>query len=356
MKSVFGIHIFGLIKGFAILVLCALFVACGGAPSGGTSGETILSDTDLTIEYIGASSQDLVVLGQGGLETSVITFLVKDTAGALISGSFVEFSLSSTVGGIELTGGVSGITGSDGKVATVLQSGTVSTSVRVTASVDGLYATSDDISISGGSLVGGRLDLTVIIGANTGLTDGPPLGDPAGDFIEVYEGAVLSGVEIELQVIARDLFGNAVEDGSRVSFWSPESGLVESSCNLVGGICQVTWITASPLPTSTISVPTGRWVTVLVHGSGAESFADLNGNNLFDSDSESWADLPEPYVDGNENGQYDVGEFFVDTDGNQLYDASGDGVWNGPAAGNYTNVWTSIHFHLSAEEAPSEEE
>ncbi|MGO2180819.1 MAG: hypothetical protein ACTH36_00580 [Pseudoalteromonas nigrifaciens] len=86
------------------------------------------------------------------------------------------------------------------------------------------------------------------------------------------------------------------------------SGLVEETlnCDLYGG---------NPAPcingilnanTNKLGVPLGARATVLVTAKGQESFIDINGNGLFDSNEYySGYDLNEAFVDHNESGTYD---------------------------------------------------
>ncbi|WNO08200.1 hypothetical protein [Teredinibacter sp. KSP-S5-2] len=337
MKSVLQKMVSPLAKVLLLSLASLLVISCGGGPGGGgVSG----GDSDqLIVAYDSATSRDLVLKGQGGLEVSEITFTVKDLSGANKRGAAVVFSLSTDVGGITLAS-YTARTGSDGKVTAVLNSGSVSTSVRVSATVGAVTATSEDISISSSSLVAGRMSFSLILDENTGV-------DGNGNLV-VYKAGALDGISAKLQVIATDRFGNAVTDGIRVSFWSPETGRVEDFCDLEDGVCQVQWTSAALAGQTTANFVN----TVIAFGSGAEEYTDVNGNNLYD-DGEAFVDLPEVFVDTNENDAYDAGEPFIDADGDQVYDAVGDGTWNGPAAGDYTNIWSSLTFTLVAEEKPA---
>jgi len=51
---------------------------------------------------------------------------------------------------------------------------------------------------------------------------------------------------------------------------------------------------------------------------------------VFDAADASWTDLPEPYADENENGTYDIGEYFVDLDLDGVRDTTANGSWDGP--------------------------
>lgn len=341
MNSVFSKRVFHFLKGLAVFAVCGLFASCGGAPASSDSGTTSIPDSAaITLSYISASTRDLVRAGQGGVETSIVTFEVKNSVtGEKIAGRDVVFSLEPDASGVELSGGTSASTGSDGRVSTILQSGSVSTSVRVKASIAelNLEAESEDISIATGAIIAGRLSFILVFDGSGGA-DPVPVPSPSNpnELPVVYESASLSGVTATLQVTALDRFNNPVRDGIRLSFWSSSHGSVASNCELVNGLCQVQWSSNGAVADYTVA-------TVLVHGSGTEDFVDLNGNNIFDSASESWVDIGEAYVDENSNGQYDVSEQFLDTNGNGVYDVGGDSIWNGAETG-YTNVWETLSF------------
>lgn len=72
-------------------------------------------------------------------------------------------------------------------------------------------------------------------------------------------------------------------------------------------------------------------VGIIAFTDGAEAFSDANGNAVFEGAAvgDTFTDLSEPFVDENENGVYDTGEFFVDTNNNNSRD-TGNSAWDGP--------------------------
>jgi Bacterial Ig-like domain (group 1)/Stigma-specific protein, Stig1 len=72
--------------------------------------------------------------------------------------------------------------------------------------------------------------------------------------------------------------------------------------------------------------PRDGLVTVIVMANGEEGFVDLNGNGQYDL-GEPFIDMGEPYIDENDNGKWDPGEYFVDLNGNGQYDGP-NGVWD----------------------------
>lgn len=93
--------------------------------------------------------------------------------------------------------------------------------------------------------------------------------------------------------------------------------------------------------------PRDGLVTLMAVTRGAERFTDRNSNNQYD-DGEPFDDLPEPFLDVNDNGLRDNEEWF--------YDANGDGEWN-DANGRYDeDTMISAYFKLVWTGIPEENE
>ncbi len=320
----------------------------------------IAADTVLGVEFLSNSESTLAIAGIGGDETSLVTFRIVGAQGAPIVGEIVSFELTNASGGASLASGTeSGETNNAGEVTTVVQSGTVNSSLRVIATHDatGIQGFSDDISISTGVPVSRAFDLS--------LTPSNP------------HAWRVNGTEVSITANVSDQFGNAPPDGTRVSFRSVEIGIIPGSCELVSGVCSVTWRSSGDrsLITADTSGRGGR-ASVIGFMSGAEDFTDFNGNGLFDSASAnevaSVTDLGEAFTDQNEDGIFNPGENFVDSflnnpapsstsDGalNESYDASGDGIYNGPcstiinsdcpvSALQTTTIWDEVVISLSS--------
>ena len=287
---------------------------------------SIAPDEVLAVNFVSAEPGQLALRGMGGEENGEVRFKLVGAQGAPIPGELITFSLSTTAGGVSLAPNTDGdpiretkITNNSGEASVVVQSGTVATNVRVIAThnATGIQGTSEDLVVSTGVPVFDKFSVSY----------GPQA--PAG-------AVSTDGIEVEVSVIASDQFGNDAFDGTRISFWSPESGNIDSSCVLASGRCTVTWISSDPRPID------GR-ATIIAYTNGAEDFVDTNGNNVFD-DGEVWLDLPEAYADANENGTHDSGEFFVDvTDANPVrgtvgvWDSEGQlpEVWDGPCLSDF---------------------
>lgn len=324
---------------------------------------TIATDTVLGVEFVSNSESTLAIAGIGGDETAVVTFRIVGAQGAPIVDEQVSFELSNAAGGTTLADGTeTGLTNSSGEVSTVVQSGTVNSSLRVIATHDntGIQGFSDDISISTGIPVSRSFDLSL-----------NPANPHAWD---------VNGTEVVVTANVSDQFGNAPPDGTRVSFRSVEIGVIEASCELIAGECSATWISAGDRSRITADTQgrAGR-ATVIGFMSGAEDFDDFNANGLFDADNAnevaSIVDLPEAYTDENEDGIFNAGEDFIDsflnspvptetTAGgfNGNYDDSGDGIYNGPCSElintdcpvselQSTTIWDEVVISLSSADA-----
>lgn len=273
---------------------------------------SIESDEVLGLSYEGATSSTLNLSGTGGTETTRLSFRLIGAQGANIVGERVSFSIQGDEGDASLAPGTETDTSdTDGTVTTVLQSGTVATNIRVTATHDNtlVSATSDSISISSGLPIQNSFSMTQssFNPANTFSTD---------------------GVEVSVNILAADQFGNRVAQGTSVSFFA-ECGVIEPSC-IIGedSGCSVTWVS------NTANQDDGAFrCSILAFAEGVETFTDNNGNFVYedtDTFNVATSDLPEPFVDENENDQFDIGERFVDTANGVAgeYDLA-NGLWDG---------------------------
>ncbi len=300
-----------------------------------------------SIEFISATPENIAIQGAGGLggsESSTVVFRVKDTNDNPVNGALVDFSLNTQVGGI-LLNPISATTNANGEVQTVINSGTVSTTVRVTASINN---SSPLISSQSSNLV-----------VSTGIPDQDSF-TLAADVLNP-EGWDIVGTTVNVTARLSDAFNNPVPDGTAVSF-STEGGSIQPSCTTLGGACSVVWTSQNPKPegqtlagnaaspetTNTLGQKFGGRATIIATAIGEESFPDANGNGRFDA-AEVAAfggtnisglpyDLDEAFVDHNEDGVYNPGlgggqvggelETFVDFNGDSVF-TIGDGLYNG---------------------------
>lgn len=333
---------------------------CGGADvitaTAVVNGTTITSSGTLTVlpasagqlVFVSALPQNIALKGTGGAgrqESSTVTFKVLDRNGNPVSGQSVSFALNTTAGGLSLNP-VTATTGAGGLVTTTVQSGTVNTPVRVTATLgNGISTMSDQLVVSTGVPDQNSFTLSAVApNVEGGELNGCPA--PFGTLITARLG---------------DHFHNPVPDGTAVSF-TTGGGTVDASC-LTGltnttltdgtvitqkgtpGECTVRFCSGNPKPLN------GR-VTVLAYALGEESFVDTNGNNLYDA-GEPFTDLGEPFRNdravtiananftddgwnlGN-NAVRAAGEQYIDSNGNGSWDATGDKLYNGVLRGPST--------------------
>lgn len=269
-----------------------------------------------SLEFESASPENIVLLGTGavgGSESSVVKFKVLDENGNPVNNQDVDFSLNTEVGGITINPS-SATTNAEGIVQTVINSGTVATTVRVTASVAG-----------SNPLISSQSSLLVV---STGIPDQDSFSLSA-DILNV-EGWNVDGKEVQVTARLADAFNNPVPNGTAVNF-TTEGGSIEPSCVTENGTCTVVWRSQNPRPEgnvlgdannlthlpeemNTMGQKYGGRATILATAIGEESFPDLNGNGRFD-ESEFAAfsttdtsgnpfDLSEAFLDHNEDGVY----------------------------------------------------
>ncbi|MFC4160181.1 hypothetical protein [Chitinimonas lacunae] len=266
-----------------------------------------------SIQFLSATPTRIALKGTGGAglsETSEVKFRVVDTGGKPAKAE-VEFSLSTSVGGLSLTAIRATSDPNTGEVSTIVNAGVVATPVRVRATVlnasTTLVSQSDQLSVS------------------TGLPDQAHVSIAAET--HNIEGWNVDGIESKLSIRLADHFSNPVPEGTVVNFVA-EGASVDSTCTTdKNGYCEAVFRSQNLRPRD------GR-VTVLAYAIGEEAFTDKNGDGVlspitqadgtvenyleFVDANGSSTDLTEAYVDYNENGQRDPDEPFIDfnRDGN----------------------------------------
>lgn len=288
-----------------------------------------------SVQFVSADPSLIAIAGTGGgglQETSTLTFKVVDSLGGGVSGQIVNFSLNTTVGGIQLSA-VSGVTQQDGTVQVTVQSGTIPTPVNVTATTTDLasgidYSTqSDALVISTGRADQNSFSLSVQGGCNA----------PQAWYMD--------NVTRTIQILAADHFNNPVPDGTSISFRT-EGGAIDGSCQTSNGGCTVTWRSQSPRPAD------GR-ATILATAIGNESYLDANSSGgyddndpLFTDPSAGGADMGEAWLDTNDNFTYDPGlEEYVDFNLDGVY-TYGDGLFTGVLCYRTGGCSTSQTLHV----------
>ncbi|MEW8050540.1 MAG: hypothetical protein AB2809_09205, partial [Candidatus Thiodiazotropha sp.] len=268
------------------------------------SGSITITGAELgSMQFVSAQPASIGIKGFGLVESSDVTFRVLDTDGNPVQNQTVNFSLNSTVGGITLTT-TSAVSDVDGNVRATVVSGTIHTSVRVTATLasnPSISTQSDGITVS------------------TGISDQNSFSLSLSNFNP--EAWSQDGEQVTASIFASDHFNNPVPDGTAVSF-TTEGGQIEPQCLTVAGRCSVLWTSTDPRPID------GR-VTILASMLGEESFIDsVPSNGILDS-GETFFDLPEAFRDDDEDGLYTAFiDEFLDFNSDGLYTAA-DNQYNG---------------------------
>ena len=274
-----------------------------------------------SIVFVSATPTNIALRGTGSSghpETSTVIFRVLDQAGGPRVGTTVNFALNTTVGGMSVSPATAQ-SDANGNVQTVVQGGTVATTVRVTATVQSVTPV---LSTQSSQLT---------------ITTGIPDQDSFSLAVQCQnvEAWNCDGVVVPVTARLSDRFNNPVPDGTAVTLQT-EGGSIVSQCQTGTGTsigaCTVNWTSSNPRPTaSPVTAPPGDAragrATILATAIGEESFTDTNGNGSFDN-GEAFADLPERFLDENENGVRDGFEPIYDFNNNSTYDPA-DGDFNG---------------------------
>lgn len=269
-----------------------------------------------SISFVSAVPENISILGTGGIESSTVKFQVLDKNSNPVSNQSVSFALNTAVGGVAITPLIA-TTNNLGIVQTVVNTGTVATSLRVTAKVENGAVPA--ISSQSKQLI-----------VSTGIPDQDSFSLSA-EFVNA-EGWDIDGTEVTVTARMADAFNNPVPDGTTVSF-TTEGGSIEDACQTVKGACSVKWTSQLPRPEG----------VRLYDDKGAQ--VKNPKSNLI---CRGLVKLPENYsevnyytidCDGNfvsDDGKYtnSKGEVIVDADGNPLKDENGE-AYIIPVASNF---------------------
>jgi hypothetical protein len=346
----------------------------GGINLSATTTVNVLPADVGSIEFVSSTPENISILGTGsvgGSESAVVIFRVLDTNSNPVNNQVVNFVLNTDVGGVQLIP-ASATTNSEGIVQTVVNSGTVATSVRVQATIE-----------DSSPVISSQSSLLVV---STGIPDQDSFSLSASTLNP--EGWSLDSTEVEVTARLADAFNNPAPDGTAVNF-TTEGGSIEPSCITENGICTVKWFSQQPRPeghvlgdfnnqthlpqvSNTMGQKYGGRATITATAIGEESFPDLNGNARFDANemaaflstdiSGDKYDLKEVFVDHNEDGLYNPAEGgdinssgsleeFVDFDNSGTFDQN-DGKYNGvlcsiPAHDGCSLTQTSLNVRRS---------
>ena len=246
-----------------------------------------------SVVFLKASPEQIYLKGSGQVESSMLTFEVRDGLGNPLKDEAVTLRLLTGAGGVLLNG--SNGFGQDlrlqsdaqGRVAAFVNAGSQPTPVRVQASLD----------------IAGRTVTTVSGNLSVGVGLPSQANFSLSQTARNIEGFDIDGTRNAYQVIASDRSGNPVPAGTAINFVA-EGGSIEAmkQSQLVDGLSRavVNFVSSAPRPHD------GR-VTITAYALGEESFIDSNGNNVYDA-GEAFQDLGILFKDRNFNGRYDPEE------------------------------------------------
>lgn len=219
-----------------------------------STGETATGTIEVLAAQIGAIVFDQVTLPDGvtqtesifikesgGTSSARVVFQVLDVLGQPAPDQAVSFSLTSTVGGIELQN-TTGLTDSDGKVAAIVSAGFIATTVRVRASLD-VDTDEDNDNTDFPSGAATLVTLSGQLSINTGIADQNSFTLAASQLN--FEGNNFDGQTISLTAFLADRFNNPVT-GTSVQFRT-EFGTITPSCATGdAGSCNVILTSTEP--------------------------------------------------------------------------------------------------------------
>ena len=240
-----------------------------------------------SLAFISAVPEVIYIKGSGFTETSTLTFEVRDGAGNTLPNRSVVLSLLTRSGGVTMEGGTADVTqvsDAAGRVSVRVNSGTVPTPVRVSATL------------------GGNTSIATV-SSNLSVAVGLPsqLNFSLSQTSRNIEGFNIDGTVNAYNVIASDRNGNPVPAGTSINFVT-EGGQVEpiKQIQLALGLARASaqFVSADPRPED------GR-ITVTAYALGEESFIDQNGNNVYDA-GEPFQDLGNVFKDRLFDGAYDA--------------------------------------------------
>lgn len=198
-----------------------------GSAKPATLGINIASPLVGSIKFASVvpSDKNIVIKGSGGstrTETAKLTFVVLDTNGGPLAGKLVNFSVFPA----DVTlATLSGVTNDKGEVVATINSGTVATTFRVTATIPGGASTvSDSIAVTTGIAIQAAFSLSA-------------------EFFNI-SGWQHDNEKSNINILLADAFGNPVADGTSVAFQTDSGAVATSqgpggSCTTTNGACTV---------------------------------------------------------------------------------------------------------------------
>ncbi len=259
---------------------------------------TIAAPISTAIQFVSASPSVIGLKGSGSPTSSLVTFKVTDQAGVGQSGVAVDFALDQP--NIASLTSQTGTTDSSGNVVVGVSAKSTPSPVRVRAALHSdaaIFVPSSELTINAGR---------------------PHQDGFSVAFSKYAMNGNLDGDEASVRLTLGDRYGNPVPDGTRVNLVSEGGVVIPASCTTVSAVCSVKFVVSNPRPTD------GR-VSVTAYAVGEESFTDANGNLEYDATpapGEAFEDLGTVFIDKNENGAQDSGEYITGSVANGVWDSN----------------------------------
>ena len=292
-----------------------------GAPST-SSTIAVASSIATNVQFVSTTPQLINLDGSVGTTQAQVVFKVVDSTGNPLQNKKLRLALSNSATGVSLNtlGNIAPVdltTDSQGQVSAAVFSGTVPTSLNVSATL-----------LDAGNL-------PTLITSNSNLLT-VAVGRPVQRALSLavqfrsIEGGSLDGSTTTVTLSMADRQGNPVPAGTQVNFVTEVGVMLPPVCSVdTTSSCTVT------LRSQGTRTRNGL-VSVLAYVAGEEDFVDVNGNNVFDS-GDTFTDLGRAFRDDNgasvtgANGAYSTGEFQVPRVGAAVCTPAGgcpgDGVW-----------------------------
>ena len=317
----------------------------------------ILQAPAASIEFVSAEPQVIAIKESGGVENSLIKFIVKDSNGSPLEGINVSLKMDGPNGEEYIDSSDDGTpdeivvsTNTEGIAQVILHSGYVAGPVTISATIDiggtPMTVQSSVVSIGGGVPSIKRFSVAASVRNLPGL--------------------VYNNRTTDITAFLADRFGNYnILKGTTVSFASEVALAIDTSqvTLLEDGLATVTARTQSPaysgidapedvLPEAwevdlqnylaisynyvTTANPRDGLCSILVYTKGEEHFDDSNANGMYDLGETFVDQFDDPFCDYNDSGTYDGP---ASQDPEELYIDSADppdGQWDGQ-----NGVWDS---------------
>ena len=261
-----------------------------GTATTGSLGLTIAPPTANSITFISATPTSIYLKGSGYTETSTIIFKVLDTAGNGLQGLSVLLHPTTLAGGLTLDGAqadVTKVSDSNGQVTVLINSGTVPTPVRITASL---------VTQPSVTTVSSSLSIAVGLPSQVNFS--------LSQATQNIEGFNFDGTTNGYNIIASDRLGNPVPAGTSINFIAEGGQIVQSALTTIdangNARASSSFLSSEPRPAD------GR-ITILAYALGEESFIDLNGTNVYAS-NDPFQDLGNIYLDRYFNNTYNAND------------------------------------------------